>query len=112
MVTVCDLLKKEKELIVEKDKLKRVVSEEKRLRDLDEASIWLSTDFPSLGLTNDKTRNAFVTKEMTKFPNKYLEAENKLSNIDEELTFVRNCVATMRQFNIEEFNDKDGAGSS
>ena len=112
MVTVCDLLKKEKKLIVEKDKLKRVVSEEKRLRDLDEASIWLSTDFKSLGMTNDKMRNAFVTKEMTKFPNKYLDAKNKLSNIDEELIFVRNCVATMRQFNIEEFNDKDGAGSS
>ena len=104
MVSIYDLLKEEKKKVEEVNKMKISVVELKRLRDLDEADIWLSTDFKALGATNDKLRSAVVTKTMSQFPNTYEQKKAKISVIENEIKYIREVIGVMKEFGVDEID--------
>lgn len=110
MVSIFELLKEEKEKIEEVSKLKIGLIEQKRLRDLDEADVWLTTDFKGLGATNDKMRTAIVTKKLNEFPNTYEQKRVKISNIEAEIRLIREMIGIMKEFGVDNIDleeDKD-----
>lgn len=104
MVNIFELLTQEKEKIEESNKLKTSLVEQKRLRDLDEADIWLKTDFKSLGATNDKMRTAIVTQRMNEFPNTYEQKKTKISTLEAEIKLIRDIIDVMKKFGVDEID--------
>lgn len=110
MVNIFELLTEEKEKIEEIGKLKISLVEQKRLRELDEADIWLTTDFKGLGATNDKMRTAIVTKRLNEFPNTYEQKRAKISVLESEVKLIRDIIMVMKEFGVDEIDlekDKD-----
>ena len=104
MVNIFELLTEEKEKVKELNKLKVGLVEQKRLRELDEADIWLTTDFKALGATNDKMRTAIVTKRLNEFPNTYEQKRAKISTIEAEIRLIREIIGVMREFGVDEID--------
>lgn len=101
MVSVCDLLKEENELIEEIKKVSKKVILEEDARDQHEANLWITTDFKKSGATNDKQRKAVITSLMgQEFPPFTLKA--KLNYLNLRLKFVRHCVDAMRDLGVSE----------
>ena len=116
MTTIYDLLKEEKNKVKKLNKLRYELIEEKRLRDLDEADCWVSTDFKAKGLTNDKQRNAYVKKHMSTMPNTYSSKKATFESLEQEIKWIRETIGVMQKFGVEEIDftekDKDKESSS
>lgn len=111
MATIFDLLKEEEKKIKKANKIRVGLAELKRLRELDEADIWLSTDFKALGATNDKLRSAIVTQKLNQFPNTYEQKKAKLIALENEVKYIRDVIDAMKEFGVDEIEleekDKD-----
>lgn len=109
MTTIYDLLKDEKNKVKKLNNLRDELVEEKRLRDLDEADCWVSTDFKAKGLTNEKQRNAYVKKHMSTMPNTYASKKATFESLEQEIKWIRETISVMQKFGVEEidFTEKD-----
>lgn len=102
MTSIYDLLKDENNKILEANSLRTELVEEKRMRNLDEANVWTTTDFKEKGATNDKMRTAIVQQEMNKFPNTYSQKKAKLENLENEIKGIRDMINVMKTFGVDE----------
>lgn len=102
MVTIFELLREQKAKIERLNSLREEVAKEKRLRDLDESKIWVSTDFKAEGMTNDKMRAAYVKKKMSMFPNEYAKKKNEFDSLSEEIRFISDVISCMKTFEVKE----------
>lgn len=105
MVTIWNLLEQEKEKIKEMNELRLKIVEEKRMRDLDEANAWVTTDFKSKGATTDKLRGAVVKQIMNEFPNVYAQNKAKFEKLEAEVKLIREYIKVMTTFEVEEISD-------
>lgn len=109
MVSIYELLKQEKEKTKKLNELRENLVEEKRLRDLDEANLWVNTDFKAQGATNDKQRTAYVQKQMSMFPNTYASKKAEFDSLGQEIKLIRETISVMQTFGVDhiEFEKKD-----
>lgn len=102
MPSIFDLIKKCENKMSELNELKTEIIEEKRMRQLDEANIWLSTDFKSMGATNDKMRNAVVQQKMNQFPNTYAQKKIHLEKLEDDIKLICKTIDVMKTFKVED----------
>lgn len=117
MVSIYDLLKEEKKKVSKLNELREHLVEEKRLRELDEDNIWVSTEFKKLGYTNDKLRAAYVRKQMNMMPNIYISIKNEFDSLKQEIDFIKETIDVMKSFGVdnidlEEKDHEEGSSNS
>lgn len=109
MPTIYDLLKEEKEKVKKANELRVALVEEKRLRDLDESSLWFSIDFKSIGATSEKIKSAAVKQRLNEFPNTYGSKKAELDGLESDIKFIRETISVMKEFGVDiiDFSGKD-----
>lgn len=108
MTTIYDLLKELKSKTKELNKLRTELVEEKRLRELDEASLWFSIDFKAIGATSEKVKNAAVKQRLNEFPNTYAQKKSKFENLDAEIRLIKKTIDVMREFGVDSIESDKG----
>lgn len=112
METIFDLLRKEKKIIDKMNSLRKNIVKEKKDRDANESELWIHTDFKAKGLTNEKTRAAYVTNQMgLLYPSFYETHKASLANLESELKWIRQLIDVMKEFGIQEI-DLEGKDKS
>ncbi|MBR6515601.1 MAG: hypothetical protein IKT40_01960 [Bacilli bacterium] len=101
MTTIYDLLKELKDKTEQLNKLRIELVEEKRLRDLDEASLWFSIDFKAIGATSEKIKSAAVKQRLNEFPNTYAQKKSKFENLEADIKLIRKTIDVMREFGVD-----------
>lgn len=101
MTTIYDLLKELKDKTEQLNKLRTELVEEKRLRDLDEASLWFSIDFKAIGATSEKIKSAAVKQRLNEFPNTYAQKKSKFENLEADIKLIRKTIDVMREFGVD-----------
>lgn len=114
MTTIYDLLKELKDKTEQLNKLRTELVEEKRLRDLDEASLWFSIDFKAIGATSEKIKSAAVKQRLNEFPNTYAQKKSKFENLETNIKLIRKTIDVMREFGVDviDFEKDENKGAS
>ena len=107
MTTIYDLLKELKDKTEQLNKLRIELVEEKRLRDLDEASLWFSIDFKAIGATSEKIKSAAVKQRLNEFPNTYAQKKSKFENLEADIKLIRKTIDVMREFGVDVIDPND-----
>ena len=107
MTTIFNYIEELEKKIQKANSLRTELVEEKRLRDLDEANAWMTTDFKSLGATTDKLRKAAVQQKMNTMPNVYASKKAEFENLILEIDLLKKTVDVMSKFGVDKIDSED-----
>ena len=110
MVTMYHLVNETKNKIEELKKLRVEVTQEKELRERDEADLWMNTDFKAKKLTSDKLRAQYVKQQLSMYPNRYLEKKDQLNSLETEINFNMKLMDIMKPFGVLNFEELKPSG--
>ena len=105
MVSIYDLLKDEKDKVAELSKLRLEAIDEKQKQENNEAHLWMNTPFKEKGLTNEKTRKAYVIQQMgLLYPSFYETKKASIANLEDEIKWIRETIDTMKHLGVTEID--------
>lgn len=113
MVSIFNLLIREKNLIEELEEISIRIAEDSYARKKEEANLWCTLRFKELGATSDKMRGHVVSNRMQQiFPTPSGTDKARMTALENRLKFVRQVISVMEslgvtEIDLEEEKDQD-----